>query len=111
VTAALATNAATHGGEVRISPWRTVTLPDVQGFSLQAARRDLAACGLVLDRGSGWHGLTACAGLGACARARVDVRALAARRAAERRPHDPPEHWAACERACGRPPGVDVSLP
>lgn len=102
---------AERRGELRISPWRTVSVLDVDPAEAEAARDELAACGLVTDAGSGWTGLTACAGLGACARARHDVRAIAARRAAVRRPHDPPEHWAACERACGRPAGVEVSVP
>lgn len=98
-------------GELRISPWRTVTALDVAPVVVETVQEELAACGLVTDAGSGWTGLTACAGLGACARARHDVRAIAARRAAVRRPHDPPEHWAACKRACGRPAGVEASIP
>ena len=102
---------AARRGPLRISPWRTVTVLDVVPTEAETVRAELAACGLVTAADSGWTGLTACAGLGGCARARADVRALAARRAAVRGPHDPPEHWAACERACGRPPGVEVSLP
>jgi sulfite reductase beta subunit-like hemoprotein len=102
---------AERRGDVRISPWRTVTLLDVTPAEAPTVQAELAACGLVTAPDSGWTGLTACAGLGACARARHDVRAIAARRAAVRRPHDPPEHWAACERACGLPAGVEVSIP
>jgi sulfite reductase beta subunit-like hemoprotein len=102
---------AQRRGDVRISLWRTVTLLDVAPAEAATVQDELAACGLVTDADSGWTGLTACAGLGACARARHDVRAIAARRAAERRPGDPPEHWVACERACGRPAGVEASLP
>jgi sulfite reductase beta subunit-like hemoprotein len=101
---------AERRGDVRISPWRTVTVLDVAPAEADAVQAELAACGLVVVAGSGWEGLTACAGLGACARARHDARAIAARRAVERRPGDPPEHWVACERACGRPHGVEASL-
>ncbi|HXE45893.1 MAG TPA: precorrin-3B synthase [Conexibacter sp.] len=105
------TSLAEDRGDLRISPWRTVTVLDVPPTEARAAQDELAACGLVTAADSGWTGLTACAGLGACARARHDVRAIAARRAAVRRPHDPPEHWVACERSCGRPAGVEASLP
>jgi precorrin-3B synthase len=102
---------AERRGAIRISPWRTITVLDVPPAEATAVQDELAAAGLVTTPDSGWTGLTACAGLGACARARHDVRAIAARRAAERRPGDPPEHWVACERACGRPAGVEASLP
>ena len=65
---------------------------------------------MIVEPGSGWAGLSACAGLGACAKARVDVRAAAARRAAVRGADAPAEHWAACERRCGERPGVDVAV-
>jgi sulfite reductase beta subunit-like hemoprotein len=102
---------AARRGDVRVSPWRTVSVLDVAPAETEVVQAELAACGLVTAADSGWTGLTACAGLGACPRARHDVRAIAASRAAERRPGDPPEHWVACERACGRPTGVEASLP
>jgi precorrin-3B synthase len=86
------------GREVRLSPRRTLTLVDLDELPVLD--------GVVRDEDSGWWGLTACSGLGACARARLDVRAVAAQRALVRGPGDPDEHWAACERGCGRPPGA-----
>lgn len=88
--------------ELRVSPWRTVTLVDLPDAD---AADELRALGLVLDAESGWQRLTACAGLGACPRARLDVRAAAGTRAARRRATDPPEHWSACPRRCGQPRG------
>lgn len=82
--------------EVRIGVARTLT-----AFDVDPAR--LRALGFVDDPDSGWFGLTACAGLGACAKARRDVRSEAAARALLRTAGDPPEHYAACERNCGAP--------
>jgi sulfite reductase beta subunit-like hemoprotein len=91
---------------VRLSARRTVTVVDVEPDAVAATTAALARAGLVTGGASGWSGLSACAGLGACARARADVRAAATARAAVRAPGDPPEHWSACPRACGRPPGA-----
>jgi precorrin-3B synthase len=92
--------------EVRFGVGRTMTVPDVEPDGVAALTDELRGLGLVLEDGSGWNGLTACAGLGACAKAQVDVRAAAARRAAVRAADGPAEHWAACERRCGQTRGV-----
>jgi precorrin-3B synthase len=98
---------AALGGEVRLSTERTITLVDLGSSAAEAMVSDL---GLVVEDASGWVGLTACAGLGRCAKARMDVRAAAARRAAARRPGAPREHWAACERRCGERAGQPVAV-
>ena len=97
-------------GEVRIGTGRTLTLPDVEPVGAGVVQAELRDAGLVLEPLSGWVGLTACAGLGACPRARFDVRAAAARRAAVRAPGAPAEHWAACERRCGERAAQPVSV-
>jgi sulfite reductase beta subunit-like hemoprotein len=95
---------------LRMSPSRTLTLVDVPEDRAAQVVCDLDALGLITTPGSGWEGISACAGLGACASARVDVRAAATRRAAVRRGRGtrpvPAEHWTACERGCGRPASV-----
>jgi sulfite reductase beta subunit-like hemoprotein len=88
-------------GEVRVGTARTVTILDLEPAVAARTEERLMALGLVLRPGSGWAGLTACAGLGRCQKARLDVLAAATARAQSRRPDAPAEHWAACERRCG----------
>jgi precorrin-3B synthase len=94
-----------------LSPARTVTILDVPAARAPRLLAELAALDLVVGEGSGWRGLTACAGLGACASAQFDVRAVATARARERAPGSPAEHWAACERGCGCPAGALLGSP
>jgi sulfite reductase beta subunit-like hemoprotein len=96
--------------EVRISPRRTLTVPDVEPRQADALLARLLELGLLPAEHPGWPGLTACAGMGACPRARVDVRAAAAQRAAVRPAGAPAEHWTACERRCGEQPGQPVAV-
>lgn len=93
---------------VRVAPARTLTLVDVPHGRVAAITGELAALGLVVRDDGGWSGLSACAGLGACASARIDVRGAAAQRAHVRVPGSGAEHWCACERGCGRPPRAAV---
>lgn len=99
---------ASLSDDVRLSVARTLTLVDVDPVAAPAQLRRLEELGLIVDSASGWVGLTACAGTGACASARFDVRAAANRRAAERTAAATAEHWAGCKRNCGRPAGAVV---
>jgi sulfite reductase beta subunit-like hemoprotein len=98
------------GVGARVSPWRTLTFVDVPVAAAAALLDDLREIGLTVSSASGWTGLSACAGLGACARARVDVRAAAARRALVRDEASPTEHWSGCERRCGEPPDTGIRV-
>jgi sulfite reductase beta subunit-like hemoprotein len=111
VAGRLAATLRAHGCEgVRLSPWRTSTVLDVEPARAGELARGLAGCGLVLEPGSGWAGLSACAGLGACPKARLDVRTAAARRAAARDAGAPAEHWSACGRRCGETRRMAVAV-
>ncbi|TDU82207.1 precorrin-3B synthase [Kribbella voronezhensis] len=102
--AALADVADRGDGQLRVTPWRSVVLGG------QASVRDLEPAGLVVEPGSSWNGVTACAGKPGCAKALADVRAdareVTPRIPAGRRP----VHWSGCERRCGRPAGGFVDL-
>jgi precorrin-3B synthase len=109
LTAAQAELLAAAAAELQVTPWRSVALPDLPDA---AAADALTAAGLVLDAASPWLRVTACAGRPGCAKSLTDVRAdAAAAVAAGTLPaHGDRQHWAGCQRRCGRPRGdvVDV---
>ncbi|MDP9255171.1 MAG: precorrin-3B synthase [Actinomycetota bacterium] len=106
----LRTLTARAGGELRLSPWRTLTLCDIDPVDGEPLARALERTGLVLSPDSGWTGLSACAGMGACSKALLDVRAAASRRAAVRDGSSPREHWSGCQRRCGQPRDAGLSI-
>jgi precorrin-3B synthase len=91
---------------LRITPWRRVVVRDLQLPAALAARELLEAVGLVLDPGSAWSRLSACAGRPGCGKALADVHADARAFAARCRPAGVAVHWAGCERGCGTPAGA-----
>ena len=98
--------------EVQVTPWRSVVVPDLAEDAVDDAAVDLYRTGIVFDEASPWLQVTTCAGRPGCAKSHADVRADAttavvtgALPAGGAR-----QHWAGCERRCGRPQGgvVDV---
>ena len=96
-------------GDLQLTPWRSVVVPDLPDPGVAVA---LSAAGLVLDAGSPWLRVTACAGRPGCATSLADVRGDVARAVMSGAlPADGArQHWVGCERRCGRPAGdvVDV---
>lgn len=98
-------------GEIIVTPWRTVVVPDVPVEEAGRVETLLTAAGLVTDPASRWAGVTACAGRPGCAKALADVRADArAAVAAGTTPAGLPVHWVGCERRCGAPKGRHVEM-
>ena len=103
----LAAAANTGAGELIVTPWRGVLVPDLPAGS--PATEELTGTGLVVDRGSPWSGLSACPGSPRCSRGAGDTDELARRvAAAPSRGRSIPVHVVACGRACGRPSGRHV---
>jgi len=103
LTSAQARWLAGHAGadELRITPWRSVVLA-------HAPSDDAGAVGLVVDAGSPWRLVSACAGRPRCATALADVQADAAAALGER--PGCRVHWAGCDRCCGRTADVEVTM-
>ncbi|MGY1883691.1 precorrin-3B synthase [Blastococcus sp. SYSU DS0753] len=109
LTAAQVSLLADVAAEVQLTPWRGVVAPDLADGS---AARSLADAGLVLDPTSPWTRVTACAGLPGCAKSLADVRsdATAAVITGSLPADGARQHWAGCERRCGRPGGAVVDV-
>ncbi|MEU8434023.1 cobalamin biosynthesis protein CobG [Streptomyces sp. NPDC029216] len=89
------------GGELRVTPWRSVILPRAAADGCDR----IEAAGLVVRPGSPWLSVTACTGQPGCAKSLADVRADA-RAVVAQSPGDLPVHWSGCARRCGHPRGT-----
>jgi precorrin-3B synthase len=98
--------------EVQLTPWRSVVVPDLAEDAVDDAATDLHRTGLVFDEADPWVWVTTCAGRPGCAKSLADVRADAATAvAAGTLPAGGVrQHWAGCERRCGRPAGAVVDV-
>ena len=94
------------GRPARITPWRSVVLPDLPDAA--GLVRDAAGLGFGVDAGSPWLRVTACAGRPGCASALADVQADAAAFAA--RWPERMVHVSGCARHCGRPAATEVDV-
>ena len=108
LTAAQATWLAARvaGRPARITPWRSVVLPDQP--DAEAALREAAGLGFGVDDRSPWLRVTACAGRPGCASALADVQADAAAFAA--RWPGRIVHVSGCGRHCGRPAATEIDV-
>ncbi|MFD2093484.1 precorrin-3B synthase [Blastococcus deserti] len=101
--------AGTAVTDLQLTPWRSVVVPDLADAG---AVDVLSAAGLELDPGSPWLRVTACAGRPGCVKSLADVRADASAAVVSGTlpAGGARQHWAGCERRCGRPRGdvVDV---
>jgi precorrin-3B synthase len=93
--------------EVQVTPWRSVVVPDLPEDRVDDAAVDLHRTGIVFDEQSPWLRVTACAGRPGCAKSLADVRAdvIEAVRSGDLPADGARQHWAGCERRCGRPRG------
>lgn len=101
--------AATAGGDLQVTPWRSVVVPDLPDARSAGS---LSAAGLVLDPGSAWLRVTACAGRPGCAKSLADVRGDVARAVSggSLPAEGARQHWVGCERRCGHPSGEVVDV-
>lgn len=90
---------------IRLTPWRGIVVADVDKSDVHEAEALLDTLGLPTDPASPWRGISACSGKNECHRALTDIRAVA-REFAGNRTTGGDIHFAACPRACGRPPGA-----
>jgi precorrin-3B synthase len=108
LTAAQATWLATRtaGRPARVTPWRSVVVPDQPDARLTL--REAAGLGFGVDESSPWLRVTACAGRPGCASALADVQADAAAFAA--RHPGRIVHVSGCGRHCGRPAATEIDV-
>ena len=94
------------GRPARITPWRSVVLPDQP--DAEAALAEAAGLGFGVDDRSPWLRVTACAGRPGCASALADVQADAAAFGA--RWPGRIVHVSGCGRHCGRPAATEIDV-
>ena len=94
------------GRPARITPWRSVVLPDLPDAA--GLIRDAADLGFGVDATSPWLRVSACAGRPRCASALADVQADAATFAV--RWPDRIVHVSGCDRHCGRPAATQIDV-
>lgn len=89
------------GGQLRLTPWQSLILPDVAQADAAVALGALANLGLLIDANQPLSRLVACSGSSGCARGLADTTADALR-LAERLRHAPPAgvHLCGCPRSC-----------
>ncbi|MBJ8345574.1 precorrin-3B synthase [Antrihabitans sp. YC2-6] len=97
---------AAIGRPIVITPWRSLLVTDLDEWTAEQAVRVLAPMDVIFDAESPWLRVSACTGRPGCTKALADVRAdltvAVEQQALSLVEH---QHWAGCERRCGRPRG------
>jgi precorrin-3B synthase len=88
----------------RVTPWRSIVLPEAGATTLDAAAR----LGFGSTPNTAWSNVSACSGKPGCAHALADVQADA-RADLERWPGRV-VHWSGCERRCGRSVRTEIDV-
>lgn len=89
---------------VVVTPWRSIMIFDLDEGAAEQVVRVLAPMGLIFDENSPWLDVTACTGSPGCGKSLADVRADAIEAVEQDSlPIDGRQHWAGCDRSCGRP--------
>jgi len=98
--AAVAELAEHHGkGELHLTPWQGLLLPDVPVDQAPALLKALTALALITDPAAPLARLVACTGSAGCAKGQADTKGDALR-LAERLPADVEVHLSGCPRSC-----------
>ncbi|QGK72360.1 precorrin-3B synthase [Allosaccharopolyspora coralli] len=106
----LAALADRAGGDLRITPWRSVLVPGLAAAEAATRAQHLREQGFVVEADSPWSGMTACTGTPGCAKSHADVQRDAHRVAESLEPGGTPVHWVGCSRRCGTPRATAVEV-
>lgn len=88
-----------QGATLRMTPWQSILLTNIDTANLDAALQTLDALGLVTTTHNPLSRVIACAGSTGCAKSHADTKADAARLAA-RLPEHTQVHLSGCPRSC-----------
>ncbi len=99
------------GGQLRLTPWQSLILPDVAQVDAAIVLATLGNLGLLIDPAQPLSRIVACSGSSGCARGLADTKADALR-LAERLHHTPPDgvHLCGCPRSCAAAHVVPYTL-
>ncbi len=107
-------NLAAHanGGELRMTPWRSVILPDIATDRASSIVRQLGQLGLVTEAGNPLARMIACSGSSGCASAFTDTQADGKRLAAllHGKARNLEAHLSGCAKSCAAAHVPDASL-
>jgi len=98
-------------GQLVLTPWRGLLLPDVENAAAAEIARNLSEVGLTMDPDSGWRSVSACTGAPWCSKADGQTHPIAvslAHRAS--RSAALPVHVVGCPRRCGSPAAEHVEV-